>query len=160
METLRIFTPVAHVSRCVDSPQYIADDQGDHLLPPSMNVYIASQSMHMDESIWGPDVDDFNPARWVDSVTGQILSPVKGSFLPWSGGPRVCPGMKMSQVEFVATIATLFSTKRCEPVNSGNTPAERQKILIDLMDDSAPKLTLQVRDPKQVVLRWTNVPRK
>ncbi|OJJ42217.1 hypothetical protein ASPZODRAFT_137409 [Penicilliopsis zonata CBS 506.65] len=154
-ETLRLYTPVAHVSRGVKSPQQLAAEKGTHLLLPPMNVYIVSQSLHMDASIWGPDVSEFNPARWIDQTTGQPVTPERGAFLPWSGGPRVCPGMKMSQVEFVATLATLFHGAKCEPVHTGVTVEDARHRLKKMMDDSAPKLTLQVKDPKMVNLRWT-----
>ncbi|OJJ42355.1 hypothetical protein ASPZODRAFT_105425, partial [Penicilliopsis zonata CBS 506.65] len=157
LETLRIYTPVPHISRCVVSRQTIVSSTGTHVLLPSLNVFVAGQSLHNDPAIWGDDVRRFNPARWINNETNTLIPPPKGAFLPWSGGPRVCPGMKMSQVEFVASIATLFKTKRCEPVNGGTTLQERQRILQAVMEDSAPKLTLQVRDPTQVKLRWSDL---
>lgn len=64
--------------------------------------------------------------------------------------------MKMSQVEFVATMATLFRRARCEvlPLTAKETQVEGRKRLVDMMEDSISKLTLQVRDAKEVKLRW------
>jgi cytochrome P450 len=120
-----------------------------------MDVFVCAQFMHCDTKIWGADAADFNPKRWFDS-NGQLIKPPKDTFLPWSGGPRVCPGMKMSQVEFVATMATLFRRARCEvlPLTAKETPVEGRKRLVDMMEDSISKLTLQVRDGKEVKLRW------
>ncbi|KAA8644966.1 cytochrome P450 [Aspergillus tanneri] len=153
-ETLRLFTPVAHATRSVAGPQQLADDTRTHLLLPPMDVFVSSQSLHADVDIWGPDFLEFNPSRWIDA-NGQMITPMKGAFLPWSGGPRVCPGMKMSQVEFVSTIATLFRLSRCEPMTAGSGSIEDScKRLKAIMNDSNPKLTLQVHDPAQVNLRW------
>ncbi|KAI1485519.1 hypothetical protein F5X96DRAFT_659588 [Biscogniauxia mediterranea] len=38
------------------------------------------------------------------------------TFIVWSEGARDCPGRKFSQVEFVATIASLFRDWRVNPV--------------------------------------------
>ncbi|KAF4963377.1 hypothetical protein F66182_18128 [Fusarium sp. NRRL 66182] len=111
--------------------------------------------MHCDTSIWGADAAEFNPKRWFDG-NNQLIKPPKDTFLPWSSGPRVCPGMKMSQVEFVATMATLFRHARCEvlPLTIEEKPEEGRKRLVDMMEDSISKLTLQVKDGTEVKLRW------
>jgi cytochrome P450 len=119
-----------------------------------MNIYVSAQSMHLDPTIWGADVAEFKPTRWLDAV-GNLITPAKGTFLPWSGGPRVCPGMKFSQVEFVAVFATLFRSARCEPLRrAGETGEQARKRVEGIMANSVSKLTLQVRDPKGVMLRW------
>lgn len=110
-----------------------------------MNVFVSQQSIHRDPNIWGSDVDEFRPTRWLDGA-GQVVTPAKGTFIPWSAGPRICPGMKMSEVEFVGAMATLFRHARCEPMQEGK--------LLQQMDDSISKLTLQVRELREVQLRW------
>jgi len=78
-----------------------------------MAVFVSQRAIHVDVGIWGDDADSFKPSRLIDS-TGQIVTPPRGTFLPWPSGPLVCPGMKMVQVEFVATFATLFRSTKCE----------------------------------------------
>ncbi|CAG7925156.1 unnamed protein product [Penicillium olsonii] len=142
-ETLRHFPPVMHSTRYVAQTQEVADSTGIHVLTASMEAYVSHQCIHRDPSIWGNDVLEFKPSRWIDSA-GQIITPSKGTFLPWSSGPRICPGVKMAQVEFVATFATLFRSARCEPLPVGvqDLKAARQN-LHDAMADSISKLTLQ-----------------
>ena len=61
----------------------------------------------------------------------------------------------MAQVEFVATLATLFRSSTCEPLQADQkTDEEQRKRLEYLMMNSIPKLTLQMRDPKEVKLKW------
>ena len=119
-----------------------------------MTVYVSSQSIHSDPEIWGSDVSEFKPSRWI-SASGTLITPPKGTFLPWSGGPRTCPGMKMAQVEFVATFATLFRSSKCYPLDGEQESGEelRKKFEYALVD-SIPKMTLQIRDPKEVKLKW------
>jgi cytochrome P450 len=157
-ETLRLFTPVLHTTRQIWEDQQITDAQGTrHYLTAPMMVYVSAQSMHLDRAIWGPDALAFNPARWLDAG-GELITPTKGTFLPWSGGPRVCPGMKFSQVEFAAVFATLFRSARCEPLRQGaETELAAQARLEGIMAESISKLTMQVRDPAEVRLRWTRV---
>lgn len=119
-----------------------------------MTVFVSQRVIHVDVDIWGDDADRFKPSRWIDS-TGQIVTPPRGTFLPWSAGPRVCPGMKMAQVEFVATFATLFRSARCEILRKGEeTELQAKKRLEDLMADSLLRLTLQMKNPDEVKLRW------
>jgi cytochrome P450 len=119
-----------------------------------MTVYVSSQSIHSDPEIWGSDVLEFKPSRWINA-SGDLITPSKGTFLPWSAGPRMCPGMKMAQVEFVAAFATMFRSSKCHPLRCvQETEEELRKRLEYLMADSIPRLTLQIRDPKEVKLKW------
>jgi cytochrome P450 len=105
-----------------------------------MTVYVNSHAMHSNAAIWGADVNVFKPSRWINPSTGEIITPPKGTFLPWSGGPRVCPGMKMAQVEFVATFSTLFRGARCVALlDEGRTEEEQSERLEELMADSIRK---------------------
>ncbi|KAL4865336.1 hypothetical protein BDV12DRAFT_150805 [Aspergillus spectabilis] len=155
LETLRFFPPVLHTTRACLEPQTLTDSQGDHLLTPPMDVYACQLSIHLDPANWGPDATKFRPSRWIDQ-SGQIITPPKGTYLPWSGGPRICPGMKMSQVEFVAAMATLLRSARVEPhpTEGIQSPEALRVRLLELAGDSVNKLALQMRNPAGVHLRW------
>ncbi|KAK2803229.1 hypothetical protein FQN50_007096 [Emmonsiellopsis sp. PD_5] len=158
LETLRHFPSVSHTTRSIFEPQRLSDSNGDHLFTPPMEIHISHLSIHLDTTIWGADATEFKPSRWIDA-SGQIITPPKGTYIPWSGGPRICPGMKMSQVEFVATMATLFRSTRCEalPTAGIEDPEVLRQRLLRLMWDSVSKLTLQMRNPGEVQLRWVPV---
>jgi cytochrome P450 len=160
-ETLRFYTPVPHISRSTakNSPQQLTTSTKIHHVPGNTTIYINVQGMHRDEKIWGPDARTFRPTRWLGkgSTLDKPLpfTPPRGTFLPWSAGPRACPGMKMAQVEFVAVMFAVFRRARVSPVVRGSETkkmaAERLKML---MQDSQPRITLQMNKPKEVVLRW------
>ncbi|KAJ5594125.1 uncharacterized protein N7459_000333 [Penicillium hispanicum] len=154
-ETLRLYTPVLQTSRAVLKPTQIDDGNGTHYLSAPMDVYIEQAILHIDPTVWGQDVMEFKPSRWFDEA-GQFITPPKGTFFPWSGGPRICPGMKMAQVEFVASFATLFRSARCEPLPTTGlkTPEDLKQGLKDILDKSISRLTLTVQDAKEVQLRW------
>ncbi|OJD10562.1 hypothetical protein AJ78_08463 [Emergomyces pasteurianus Ep9510] len=156
LETLRHFPPVLHSTRAVFEPQEIVDANGSHILTPPMDVMVCQLSMQLDPAIWGADAGEFRPSRWLDE-SGQLIVPPKGSYIPWSGGPRICPGIKMAQVEFVATMATLFRSARCEPLPTAGAekPEARRERLQQLTRDSVSKLTLQLRNASDVELQWT-----
>lgn len=110
--------------------------------------------MHVSPAIWGQDALDFKPTRWLLDG-GSFYQPPRSTFLPWSGGPRVCPGMKMAQVEFVAVMVTIFRSHKVSAVpRDGETMEMAREKLKGVMADSQPIVTLQMNRPQDVVLRW------
>jgi cytochrome P450 len=148
-ETFRIFTAVMHAVPSVSTPQTLASETTSHLLLPPMEIYVSMQIMHADPDLYGADFRDFKPYE-----RGNLISLPKGTFMPW-WGPRICPGMKMAQVEFVATVAALFRGAVVEPVPlGGDSVAEARKALLGLMEGPVAQVSLQVREPEKVNLRW------
>ncbi|OAL04694.1 cytochrome P450 [Phaeosphaeriaceae sp. SRC1lsM3a] len=163
LETLRLFPPVTLLMRSTAEPQSIPFDQSPARSLPlttKYSVQVNTMALHTSPSYWGSDALEFNPARWLkpcESGGEQVLmKPPRGRFIPWSIGPRVCPGQKMSQVEFVAVIATLFRTCNAHPViNEKENLVDAKKRLLQLMQDSQPVLTLQMNRPTDALIRWT-----
>ncbi|KAI9046082.1 cytochrome P450 [Aspergillus affinis] len=154
-ETLRLFTPVLHSLRYVpESQQLVSSDKEVHLLKGPMSVYVSTHSIHADPEIWGPDAWEFKPSRWIGS-DGEVITPPSGTFLPWSGGPKGCPGIKISQVEFVAAFLTLFHSSRCEPLAAeGENMEDKRAELKELLKEAVSQVTLTVKDHASVKLRW------
>ncbi|KAK3175927.1 hypothetical protein OEA41_007249 [Lepraria neglecta] len=85
----------------------------------------------------------------------RCLALMRTSFIPWSAGPRNCPGQKMAEVEFVAVMYTIFGKWKVEPaLGKGESELEARQILEALMADSQPRVTLQMNRPREVKLRW------
>jgi cytochrome P450 len=55
-------------------------------------VNYSVHSLHLREDIWGPDVMEFKPERWVGRRPGW-------DFLPFNGGPRICLGQQFALTE-------------------------------------------------------------
>jgi len=144
LETLRIYVPVIHLSRETVAPQAIQTSDRTYQIPGNCHVYVDSVALHLDKTLWrdlnNPDKtsktssgkstandnntakpDDetlFRPTRWINppQSPSPLFQPPRGTYLPWSAGPRVCPGQKMAQVEFTAIFLTLFRRHRIEVV--------------------------------------------
>ena len=160
-ETLRLFTPLIHISKQTRAPLTIQTSDNSYWLPANTTVYINTVALHVDPKVWHhlnlgtnekgaeDDVWKFRPARWINPPGSQqaLFQPPKGAYLPWSGGPRVCPGQKMAQVEFVGIFLTLLRQHRFEAVPlAGESRADVEKRLDTRMRDSISILTLQMKD--------------
>lgn len=70
-------------------------------------------------------------------------------FAPWSSGPRICPGMKFAQVEFVGVLSTVLDMVKIAPSVKGDVDVDEavaRKTVTDLVRDSTmagPTLTLR-----------------
>ncbi|KAK8026496.1 hypothetical protein PG991_003552 [Apiospora marii] len=161
METLRLYTPVP-VAKWTDSQAQQLNVGGNTITVPANTMVIASYAaVHTHPEFWGDDALDWRPSRWIQDtgVLGdgeELITPRRGTFIAWSEGERSCPGKKFSQVEFVATIASLFRHWRVEPTRrSGESATEaRHRILHQLETDSAQVLLLQMLHPERAVLSW------
>lgn len=154
LETLRLFPALLHVTRSVQTDQTVTVRGQTHLIAGPCEVYVSISALNHARSTWGDDARQFRPSRWL-TPEGKMTTPARGTFLVWSGGPRVCPGQKMAQVEFVTVFSTLFSRLSVEPAPTANTTIQQARInLLDLMEDSTTRLTLQINEPDKFVLRW------
>lgn len=148
-----------HVGRTTHKTQIIVANNNTYQVQGPCRVSVNSAGLHTSPSVWGHDSLTFKPTRWLtpDSRLGstKLITPDRGTFIPWSGGPRVCPGQKMSEVEFIAVMVTIFAACDVEPVTQGTeTIDQARKRLTQLMQDSQPRLTLQMNRPEGVKLRW------
>lgn len=118
---------------------------------------------------WGEDHLEWKPSRWnecsnqiqalktrADLDQEALVQPprTKGAFIPWSGGARVCPGKKFSQVEFVAVISTLLRDYQVEVVTQpGESLEQARKRCLEIVDDSETQVILGMKRAKSVKLR-------
>ena len=58
-------------------------------IPKGRQVLLANYAMQHRADIWGNDVEEFRPERWEGRKVGW-------EFVPFGGGPRVCPGRKLA----------------------------------------------------------------
>jgi cytochrome P450 len=162
-----MFTPVAHIVRESSTEKYFTIRGQTYRIPAKTRCTISLAGLGLRREVWGDDAFEFNPARWKtqkdgstgSNNTGQVprldAKGAQDSFLPWSSGPRVCPGMKMAQTEFLCVIYTIFSTYRVEPaLEAGESLEEGRARIKAIIDDSQPKLTLQMNRPTDLKLNW------
>jgi cytochrome P450 len=136
-------------------------------VPPNTTVYPNIIALQTTKEYWGKDCLTWKPSRWIESTSNSLTSPVtkellesetsvtpvKGSYIPWADGPRICPGKKFAQVEFVAVIAVLLWKHRVS-INprEGESLEQARKRVYQVIEDSETKFTLQMRRPETVDL--------
>lgn len=126
------------------------------IVPAETYVSTNFYGIHSDPRWWGADSLEWRPQRWIriDPRTGKesIAPPPPGAvFMPWSTGPRVCPGRKFSQVEFVAVIASLLKGCRLEPLvieGKMQTMEQARRALLEVIEDSQNIITPKLRRPE------------
>ncbi|KAJ5502995.1 Cytochrome P450 [Penicillium fimorum] len=163
LETLRLYSPIIRILRTNDAAQELNTSKGMIQLPANSTVTINIISLHLDPEVWPdinqcsdppwvaaenqvlPDESAFRPSRWInpDTVPRRLYQPPKGYFLTWSYGPRVCPGQKMAQVEFVAVILKLLQHHRIDAIPiAGEEREDVEQRLDKVMSGCIPKMTL------------------
>lgn len=92
----------------------------------------------------------------LESQRDNLITPQRGTFVPWADGHRKCPGQKFSQVEFVAVMATFFAKHRVRPVlQPGQSEEDANRMLVGMVEGSnISAITLQMQEPRKVALRW------
>lgn len=96
-ETLRLKTNNAY-TRWVRQDTLLNDR---YLLKEGSIVQVPGASMHADPALWGPDVKDFNPRRFMKGETNHR----PGVFRSFGGGATLCPGRHFALIEIVSTAA-------------------------------------------------------
>ncbi|KAI0452108.1 cytochrome p450 benzoate 4-monooxygenase [Xylaria acuta] len=71
--------------------------------PSGTVLSVPSYTLHHSADIWGPDVEEFKPERWLHATPQQ-----RSSFNPFSYGPRACVGQNVAHMELALIIGTAF----------------------------------------------------
>ncbi|EGO03712.1 hypothetical protein SERLA73DRAFT_175316 [Serpula lacrymans var. lacrymans S7.3] len=106
-------------------------------VPAGSVVIVDIWALHMNPLYWGDDVEDFKPARFIDSDTYRWP---RDAFLSFSAGPRGCIGQRFALTESVCILASLV--RRYEvllPENMMHKPFDEQR---ETMLKWAPGVTL------------------
>lgn len=162
LETLRLYTPVPVAKWTAGHSATLKVGNKVTVLPPNTMVIPSYSAVHTEPEIWGSDSLAWRPSRWIKTPgkpgAEDIVTPREGSFLGWSEGVRNCPARKFSQVEFVATIATLLRDWRVEPVpvdSRENEKEARERVMNLIKNDSGAVLLLQMLHPERASLSWS-----
>ncbi|KAF4452053.1 cytochrome P450 3A7 [Fusarium albosuccineum] len=158
-ETLRLFGAARAVPKTTLVDQTLKVNGTSYTIPKNTFIGVNLAGLHTSSASWGADSLEWLPSRWIayDDETGQEkLAPMPtGAFLPWAAGPRVCPGKKFSQVEFVAVLACLLKEYKVEPDTTGGqcSKAEASSLLMEEAKLSSFNFLLKVKHPERVRVR-------
>ncbi|KXG46432.1 Cytochrome P450 [Penicillium griseofulvum] len=114
-EALRLHAAVGQIlSRVV--PEGGAEIAGRHF-PQGTVVGVNAWVIHSDESIWGKDVHEFRPERWL--VGKEQLAFLDRHFLGFGAGARTCIGKNISLLEMTKLLPQLV--RRFDFVPAGDS---------------------------------------
>ncbi|KAL2136397.1 hypothetical protein VTI74DRAFT_3831 [Chaetomium olivicolor] len=110
-EALRLFSPVATNSRTANKETILPRGGGKDgtqpiLVPKGMSVRWSSHVLHRNKEVFGPDADKFRPERWESDLR------VSWEYIPFSGGPRICPGQQFALTQIAYTLFKFFRVFR------------------------------------------------
>jgi cytochrome P450 len=162
-ETLRLYGPVIFIPKYTnDASQILTINGKEHTIPPRTYVSVNTMAIHSMPRHWESDSMVWRSNRWITRSADanglrdeEFFQPTAGSYVSWAHGPRICPGKKFSQVEFVAVISCLLRRHRVEPVLlEGESYADASERILELVEDSELEVTLKMKHPEKVKLKW------
>lgn len=88
---------------------------GGYSIPRGTVVEIGANVLHTRADYWGDQAADFRPERWLSESAESTSGGPHGSFLPFSRGPRACPGADLATMLMVFALTGLARRFRLEP---------------------------------------------
>lgn len=134
-EALRLYPPVPMLVRETAGPEEFRGRK----LRRGAQVVISPWHLHRHERLW-ENPDAFDPDRWAREVP-------QGGYLPFSRGPRVCPGAGFAMLEGTLMLAHLVRAFRFEAVE-GRVPVPVAHLTVRARDGIWLRVTQrEVGDP-------------
>jgi cytochrome P450 len=124
-EALRLYPPVPMMVREAAEPDRLRDRE----VARGTQVVVSLWHLHRNERLW-PEPHGFDPDRWAREDAGGCP---RGAFLPFSAGPRVCPGAALAMVEGPLHLALLLARWRVEAV-PGRVPVPVAQLTVRSRD--------------------------
>jgi cytochrome P450 len=112
-ETLRLYPPVPMMVRETTKPESFRK----RAIPKAAQLVLSPWHLHRHTKLW-TDPDTFDPARWQSDQTRQSA---RDAYMPFSAGPRVCPGAGFAMAEGPLLLSMLLRAIAITPV-TGKTP--------------------------------------
>lgn len=91
---------------------------GQWLLKKGAMLQMPSRIVHQDASLWGGDVDEFNPRRFLPEEKQN--RPRDVCFRAFGGGKTLCPGRHFATNEILAVVAVFVARLDMKPVDGGD----------------------------------------
>jgi Cytochrome P450 len=134
-EAMRLYPPVTFVVR--DTVQ--DETLGTRRIEKGSVVFISAWLSHRSAALWNTP-DQFDPDRF---ETSEGKASAKTAYLPFSQGPRVCPGAAFAMQEGVLILAAMVRAYRLS-IAPGHVPRPRAKLT--LRSDNGIRLLVEPLD--------------
>ncbi|RBQ94971.1 hypothetical protein VDGD_20294 [Verticillium dahliae] len=117
-ETLRLMSRTTMTRRSDEDAMLVGADGPDYMIRAGVDVQASATALHTDPRIWGSNVDDFDPGRFLpfakDPLPQQIRQK-KATFIPFGGGGHMCPGRNLAFAQVMTFVAVLLLGYVVEP---------------------------------------------
>ncbi|MCB2116174.1 MAG: cytochrome P450, partial [Rhodobacteraceae bacterium] len=120
-EALRLYPPVPMMVREAGCPVTLRGRPA----PKGSQIVISPWHLHRHDRLWA-DPDGFDPGRW---QTDEGRASARAAFLPFSAGPRACPGAGFAMVEGVLLLALLLRDLKLT-VDPGRPPVPEAHLTV------------------------------
>jgi cytochrome P450 len=107
-EALRLYPPVPMMVRQNTKTEKFRD----RVVKKGAQIVLSPWHLHRQNRLWD-NPDGFDPGRW-HTENGKTCQ--RSAYIPFSSGPRVCPGAGFAMVEGVLLIAALVKAFQFEPI--------------------------------------------
>ncbi|KAI4295086.1 hypothetical protein MLD38_040643 [Melastoma candidum] len=90
-----------------------------YIIPKGWKVLLWFRSVHLDPEIY-PNPKRFNPSRWkvkLSKIFPLISHQPPGTFLPFGGGGRLCPGNDLAKLEIAIFLHHFLLNYRVERID-------------------------------------------
>ncbi|GJJ15754.1 hypothetical protein Clacol_010032 [Clathrus columnatus] len=77
-------------------------------MPPKTSISLIALLMQRRVDVWGADAETFRPERWLENAS-DIKRPPE-IFVPFSAGPRLCPGQNFAYAEVSFFLIRIFQS--------------------------------------------------
>jgi cytochrome P450 len=123
-EALRLYPPVPMMVRETTRPEEFRGRK----VKAGAQVVLSPWHLHRHERLWDRP-DEFDPDRWA----GEAREAARDGYLPFSRGPRVCPGAGFAMLEGTLMLAHLVRAFRFEAV-PGRVPVPMAHLTVRAKD--------------------------
>lgn len=107
-ETLRLYPPVPMMVRETTRPETFRK----RAIPKAAQLVLSPWHLHRHTRLWD-DPDSFDPSRWQSDATRKSA---REAYMPFSAGPRVCPGAGFAMAEGPLLLSLLLRAVAVTPV--------------------------------------------
>jgi cytochrome P450 len=142
------------------TPQRLKVGDQTMLIPANALTSPSLLAVHTHPKYWS-DPLVWKPTRWITKMLGsdnedlkELVTPSQNTYFPWSDGPQNCPGVKFSQVEFVAVLALLMYNHSLVIVKkAGESEKSAKKRVMGVVNNCDMQILLRMQNAEKVRLR-------
>lgn len=109
-ETLRLANQTLSMRRILEDTSITTPEGTTYILKKGTDLQLPAGVAHYEDSVWGADVNVFNPERFLPSSKGNFEEERKrkAAYIPFGGGRHLCPGRNLAFAEIIGFASALL----------------------------------------------------